>query len=49
MVGKSAETPRLESTPDKLGPGGLWHTPDRHVGQAQKLPNYLTSSTSLTP
>ena len=37
----SAETPRLEATPDKLGPGGLWHTPDRHVGQAQKLPNYI--------
>ena len=45
MVGKSAETPSLEATPHKLGPGGLWHTPDRHVGTPQKLPNYLTLST----
>lgn len=37
----SSETPRLEATPDKLGPEGLWHTPDRHVGHAQKLPNYI--------
>jgi hypothetical protein len=37
---KSAETPRLEATPDLLGPNGLWHTPDRHVNRPQKLPNY---------
>ena len=38
---KSAETPTLEATPDILGPEGLWHTPDRHVGGKQKLPNYI--------
>ena len=38
---KSAETPSLEATPDILGPEGLWHTPDRHVGGKQKLPNYI--------
>ena len=38
---KSAETPMLEATPDFLGPGGLWHTPDRHVDKPQKLPNYI--------
>lgn len=38
---KSAETPSLEATPDILGPEGLWHTPDRHVGSKQKLPNYI--------
>ena len=38
---KSAETPRLEATPDLLGTHGLWHTPDRHVGHPQKLPNYI--------
>ena len=31
----------LEATPHMLGPGGLWHTPDRHVGGRQKLPNYI--------
>ena len=40
-VSKSAETPSLEATPDILGPEGLWHTPDRHVGGKQKLPNYI--------
>jgi len=24
-----------------LGHEGLWHTPDRHVGGKQKLPNYI--------
>ena len=38
---KSAETPALEATPDPLGPHSLWHTPDRHVGHPQKLPNYI--------
>lgn len=38
---KSAETPRLEATPHILGPEGLWHTPDRHVPNKQKLPNYI--------
>jgi hypothetical protein len=38
---KSARTPMLESTPRILGPGGLWHTPDRHVGGKQKLPDYI--------
>jgi hypothetical protein len=40
-IRKSAETPYLEATPDLLGPEGLWHTPDRHVGHKQKLPNYI--------
>jgi hypothetical protein len=40
-LGKSAETPMLEATPHLLGPHGLWHTPDRHVGGKQKLPNYV--------
>jgi hypothetical protein len=31
----------LESTPRILGPEGLWHTPDRHVGGKQKLPDYI--------
>lgn len=38
---KSAETPRLEATPHRLGPNSLWHTPDRHVKKPQKLPNYI--------
>lgn len=38
---KSAETPMLEATPFLLGPEGLWHTPDLHVGHPQKLPNYI--------
>ena len=38
---KSAQTPSLEATPDLLGTHGLWHTPDRHVGHPQKLPNYI--------
>ena len=37
----SAETPRLESTPYKLGPEGLWHTPTKRVPAKQKLPNYI--------
>lgn len=37
----SKETPSLEATPDLLGTHGLWHTPDRHVGGPQKLPNYI--------
>lgn len=41
VLQKSAETPRLEATPFLLGPEGLWHTPDRHVGHKQKLPNYI--------
>lgn len=41
QVGKSAETPYLEVTPHQLGPAGLWHTPDRHVGHRQKLPDYI--------
>jgi 8-oxo-dGTP pyrophosphatase MutT (NUDIX family) len=40
-VAKSAETPVLEVTPRILGPEGLWHTPDRHVGGKQKLPDYI--------
>jgi hypothetical protein len=40
-LGKSAETPALEATPHLLGTHGLWHTPDRHVGERQKLPNYI--------
>ena len=31
----------LEATPHLLGSEGLWHTPDRHVGHRQKLPNYV--------
>lgn len=38
---KSAETPSLEATPHILGPAGLWHTPDKHVPEKQKLPNYI--------
>ena len=38
---KSARTPMLEVTPRMLGPEGLWHTPDRHVGGKQKLPDYI--------
>ena len=38
---KSARTPMLEVTPRILGPEGLWHTPDRHVGGKQKLPDYI--------
>jgi hypothetical protein len=38
---KSAETPMLEATPHILGPAGLWHTPDKHVPDKQKLPNYI--------
>ena len=40
-AGKSARTPMLEVTPRILGPEGLWHTPDRHVGGKQKLPDYI--------
>lgn len=38
---KSKDTPRLEATPNPLGPGGLWHTPDKHSPVKQKLPNYI--------
>lgn len=38
---KSAETPELESTPYKLGPHGLWHTPNRKHPGKEKLPNYI--------
>lgn len=41
QVRKSAETPRLEATPDILGPHGLWHTPSKKVPTKQKLPNYI--------
>ena len=41
IAAKSAETPMLEATPHQLGPGGLWHTPDKHVPFKQKLPNYV--------
>jgi hypothetical protein len=41
LPGKSAETPMLESTPDILGPHGLWHTPSKKVPEKQKLPNYI--------
>lgn len=40
-LGKSAETPVLESTPHLLGPHGLWHTPSRKVPVKQKLPDYI--------
>ena len=40
-LAKSARTPTLEVTPRILGPAGLWHTPDRHVGHRQKLPDYI--------
>lgn len=40
-LSKSARTPVLEATPRILGPNGLWHTPDRHIGQRQKLPDYI--------
>ena len=40
-VTKSAETAHLASTHDPLGPGGLWHTPDRHVSSMQSLPDYI--------
>jgi hypothetical protein len=40
-LSKSARTPMLEVTPRILGPAGLWHTPDRHVGHRQKLPDYV--------
>jgi hypothetical protein len=35
---KSALTPYFLTHPHLLGPEGLWHTPDRHVGHKQKLP-----------
>lgn len=38
---KSARTPDLESTPDPLGPGGLWHTPGKKVPEKQHLPYYI--------
>lgn len=38
---KSAETPRLESTPYKLGPNGLWNTPNKKIPRKEKLPNYI--------
>ena len=38
---KSAETPSLEATPHPLGPHSLWHTPDVHTTERQKLPNYI--------
>lgn len=38
---KSAETPRLESTPDPLGPNGLWHTPSKKVPAKLHLPYYI--------
>ena len=41
MTGKSAKTPELESTPDPLGPNGLWDTPSKKVPQKQNLPYYI--------
>lgn len=38
---KSAQTPVLETTPDLLGPHGLWHTPSKKVPVKQKLPDYV--------
>lgn len=38
---KSARTPMLSTTHNPLGPHSLWHTPDRHVGHAQSLPDYI--------
>lgn len=38
---KSPLTPYFVSHPHILGPEGLWHTPDRHVGHKQKLPDYI--------
>jgi hypothetical protein len=38
---KSAKTPELESTPYKLGPNGLWHTPNKKHPGKEKLPNYI--------
>ena len=40
-MGKSAQTPALESTPDPLGPGGLWDTPSKKVPDRQHLPFYV--------
>lgn len=41
VTGKSAQTPELESTPDPLGPNGLWNTPSKKVPQKQNLPYYI--------
>lgn len=41
MAEKSAETPSLESTPDPLGPNGLWRTPSKKVPEKQHLPYYI--------
>jgi hypothetical protein len=40
-VNKSAKTPELESTPDPLGPNGLWRTPSKKVPEKQHLPFYV--------
>ena len=41
-LGKSAQTPMLESTPRILGPNGLWRTPDQVTSPiSQKLPDYI--------
>jgi hypothetical protein len=40
-VNKSAKTPELESTPDPLGPNGLWQTPSKKVPEKQNLPYYI--------
>lgn len=41
LAEKSKDTPRLASTPNPLGPNGLWNTPDKHSPAKQKLPNYI--------
>ena len=41
LTGKSEMTPTYASTPHPLGTEGLWHTPDRHTGERQRLPNYI--------
>lgn len=38
---KSPLTEYYSTHPYQLGPEGLWHTPDRHVGHKQKLPDYI--------
>lgn len=38
---KSEKTPELESTPQQLGPNGLWHTPSKKHPLKEKLPNYI--------
>lgn len=41
---KSERTPVVSTQHSPLGHEGLWHTPDKHVPEAQQLPAYIQNT-----